>query len=792
MFRKLFQRKPRLDAADPNDRAAAVAALADDEQAAFARIFQDDADRRVRLAALARLADPQPMLDALADAEVAEAATARLLAIVDEHTPASIREHPDLLRASLAYAQDKDSALAAAPRISDVARRAAALADNARAEVRRAVAEEIWAPDFLAELAKSMRGRDKIVHRLASERLAALKQANAQRCREDAETDQLAAAAEALADDDPHYEARRDTLDRKWQEHLDALAATDQQLAPFGVVARDLNAIRGRFPVRRQPPKAVEADVSENFQPLLAEALTLAEDIAAAMASNASAESLAERATKAEALTSAWRSLAEASPPSEAQSVRFDERMALFRARLGMAERNASLLAEADQLLDRPLADVATAAVEALPSMQQNVRRQQAALARLLERYEWPEDLSPSPPLAAYEERRSALAGTQERIAARLAELADAAAAGIADLKSRIESGAVHEAVESDHRLQQLIRQLPPDLARPLSAELADVGKQLRELRDWRDFAEAPKRQALCEQMEELAAEPLPVHEQSEAVRALRQQWKELGFVDDRKGRDLRKRFDRAAERAFEPCRQHFKEQAERRAFNLSQRQAIVAALEGYLADNDWQQPDWRGVDKVLRQARAEWRQYLPVDRRAGRDLAKRFEEIAEELHGRLKEEWERNIKRKEELVEEAVGVRESGWPATEKANALKDLQRRWREVGPLPRQADQRLWKLFRAECDAVFEARNAVRDQRAKRRRVIEDAENLINELERRVDLDPGLDRNTVADYEQRLADLDSLPSELRRRAEAVLRHADRALIGRQARQDDSGVAR
>ena len=312
MFRKLFQRRPRLDAADPDDRAAAVAALADDDQATFARVFQDDGDRQVRLAALARLTDPKPMLTGLADAEVAEAATRRLLAIADEHTPVAIREHPDLLRAALAYAQDKEAAVAAAASIADVETRAAALADNARAEVRRAAAEDAWAPDFLAELAKCMRGRDKLVHRLASERLAVFKQASAERCREDAETDRIAAAAEALADDDPHYEARRDTLDRNWQQHLRTLATTDQQLAPFGVVARDLNAIRGRFPVRRQPPKAALVNASENYQPLLAEAQTLAEEIAAEMASKSLAESLPGLTAKADALGDAWRSEAEA------------------------------------------------------------------------------------------------------------------------------------------------------------------------------------------------------------------------------------------------------------------------------------------------------------------------------------------------------------------------------------------------------------------------------------------------------------------------------------------------
>ena len=786
MFRKLFQRKPRLDADDPNDRIAAVAGLAANDQDAFARVLLNDGDRQVRLASLARLTKPEPLLAALADGDMAEAATQRLLAIIDASTPAAVRNHPSLLRAALVYAEDGDAALAAAARIEDVEARAAALADSARAEVRRTIGEAAWQPDFLAELAKSMRGRDKSVHRLASDRLALLKQANAERCQEDAKTDSIVAAAEALRDDDPHYDARRDTLERNWQQHLQALAETDGKLARFGVVAHDLNAIRSRFPVRRQPPKTErKAGIAEIYEPLLEQARALAEAIGAHLAAQSPAQGIAELQAKADALDDDWRLQFAEHPPGEAFSARFDERMALVRARLRMAERGASLAAEAAELLKQEVADAATASVDALHALCQSVRRQQADVERLLNRCQWPEDLPTPAHVAALDERRGALAAARQSAEARLAQLAEEIAAAIAELKGRMEDGALHDAVESDQRLRQMVRHLPPEMARPLNAELAGVVQQLRDLRDWRNFAEAPKRLALCEQVEQLAAQALPAHEQAKAVKALRQQWNELGVVDDRKSRELRKRFDHAAERAFEPCREHFKEQAQQRSFNLQQRQAIVAALEEFLAANDWDNADWNGVEKVLRQARSEWRQYHPTDLKAGRDLAKRFEQIADEIHGLLKEERERNIECKEALVGDAAKIRESGLPATEKADALKEVQRRWKEVGPTPRQADQRLWKQFRAECDVVFEARNLVRDQRAMRRRTIEEAESLISELGRRVDLDPILDRSTVADYEHRFEELGSLPNEVRRRADAVLRHAERSLVGRQARR-------
>ena len=453
--------------------------------------------------------------------------------------------------------------------------------------------------------------------------------------------------------------------------------------------------------------------------------------------------------------------------------------MATVAEQLALAER-AAVLAEPTQTF----LDGSAAAAEGqgdAAAAHKEIGRLARTADRLLQRFAWP-DGAPLPPLlAALRERGARLAEAQQRCAEQTAASAERIAADIAVLRGLVDDGAASEAVALERKLRDAVKALPPDATRRLGADLAEVGARLRELRDWRNFAELPRREALCEEMEALAQNPLPVHEQAEAVKALRGRWNDLGVADTHKVWQAKKRFDRAAEIAFEPCRDHFKEQAAQRTFNLEQRQAIVAALESFLADNDWQQADWPGVDRVLRQARAEWRRYYPMDRKAGRSVAARFEAVAAEIRALLEAEWDRNVQRKEALVAEAAAVRESGRNATDKANAMKGLQQRWKEVGPTPHKIGQQLWKRFRAECDVVFEARNAVRDQRNERRRAIEEAEALIDELERRADIDPALDRNAVADYQQRLDDLQGLPNELRRRAANVVQHAERALLGR-----------
>ena len=161
LLERTFKGKPRLDAVAPADRIAAIAALEEDQQAALAQALLQDEDQEVRLAALARITQLDALVAALADSEVAEPAAERLFGLIDQNTPAAIRDHPAVCRARLVRAPTRAAALAAAAGILDAGERAAALSDNPRADIRAAVAESSWCPEHLVALEKATRGRDK-------------------------------------------------------------------------------------------------------------------------------------------------------------------------------------------------------------------------------------------------------------------------------------------------------------------------------------------------------------------------------------------------------------------------------------------------------------------------------------------------------------------------------------------------------------------------------------------------------------------------------------------------------
>lgn len=784
MLSNLFKRKPRLDAPTADERLAALAALDDDAQEAFERLLLGDADTGVRLAALGRLTRREVLVGALEDGAVARQAFKRLRALGADDPPHAA--HPAVLRAAVIWAETAAAACSAAERIAAVDERMAAVVAHPSAPVRLELAESVWDPRALAALERCAKGADNRLHRLAKERASAHRKALADRDAEDQQIAETLAAAAALADDAPHYDARRAALEHKWRERLAAAQATDAALRPFGVAARDTQALRERFPAPRTPRKTPPVD-SQAWEALANDAEQL---LASARAGIVAAEDappapMTEARAAIDAINARWDALEHQEPPKEAVRERFLAASAKLVEHQNSMERAAALAKEvADELA------VAVPAAAQFPdsgTRKREIDCRRAAVDRLIKRHDWPPGAPQPAQLRALGKRASALAEAASKATGEVQTLTDQMAAGLGELREFIESGAARRAVEQEQRLRELARQLPEGPEGKAStqvSELKQLGAQVRELRKWRLFAEAPKREALCEEMEALAAAPRPTDAQTEAVRDVRQRWKALGAMDAQLERQqgLRQRFEAAAESAFAPCREHFKKQAERRAYNQEQRGAIVTALEQFLANNDWKHADWRGVEKVLRQARAEWRAYYPVDRKSERALKTRFEELAGRIHALLKEAWGANAQAKEAIVGEAEAVRASGQQASAKADAMKALQRRWNQVGPVPRAADQRLWRRFRAECDAVFDDRAAAMGRHTERRTAIDEAEALLDELERRVDFDASLDRNAVADYRQRVDALGSLPKTLLRRAEMIIQDADRVVVEQQ----------
>ena len=123
------------------------------------------------------------------------------------------------------------------------------------------------------------------------------------------------------------------------------------------------------------------------------------------------------------------------------------------------------------------------------------------------------------------------------------------------------------------------------------------------------------------------------------------------------------------------------------------------------------QSNEWGKAAGRFQALQVEWQALGPVPRDDGRELAHRFRAACnaffsrrrEDLAGR-KKAWSENLAKKEALCERAEALAESTeWDAA--SAEIKRLQAEWKTVGPVRRNKSDVVWNRFRAAADRFFE---------------------------------------------------------------------------------------
>lgn len=256
----------------------------------------------------------------------------------------------------------------------------------------------------------------------------------------------------------------------------------------------------------------------------------------------------------------------------------------------------------------------------------------------------------------------------------------------------------------------ELADRLPaaPPLPGRFQRQLEKIDARLTELQDWKTFRVAPRRAELLQQMQALVGAELAPEDLAQRIRRLRDEWRTLKRGAGEEPTPEWEQFQVAADRAYEPCREHFARQAEQRRENQARREALLGRLSAFVAEQVDEQPrdpaTWRAINHAIVEARREWRECAPVDQAAVKPLQERFHVLLDELQGRLDAEFARNVQAKRALIARAAEL--PGLADIRQAiDESKRLQRTWKTVGMVPRNQDHALWEEFRRHCDAVFQ---------------------------------------------------------------------------------------
>jgi hypothetical protein len=738
---------PTVDDPEPERRLRAVERLDPVEGLpVLLRVAREDDDDGVRRAAVARV-DAVPELLGLMESEaVAATARDRLAALVEDglDVPALLTELDDLalLRHLLDAVTQRPHWEAVLARIEDEEVLAEIAVHHALAPVRDAAARRVRGEDALRAVERRVRERDRAVARAVRERLETLRAARQTLEAADARLAELAAEALRLAasEDEPRLPERLGWLRDQVAVTLArgegavpvfaefALAAPDRD-GPRNAAENALARLAARVEadaeaLRRAEAEAAEREARAARQRDLVEALArLAEDLETRLGTDEDVASATGALRAAVTLEDGrWEEAAADPQPEAALAERRRRLRQALETDLAALERLAAAgpapaVVEDDGTLPEGVPKAPEEAA-ALWARRAPLAEGRSALADWLDAVAWPEGRPEPATLGAVRARHGALAAVEAGIEERLERLRRRFTKLAARLEKAIDARNLKPAGGMLAELRRMAALLPEDDA-TAAGRVETLASGLEQAREAAFAATEAEREALCAAAERLAeAEPDDPGARAADVKGLREAWNALGPGRGERGKALQARFDAAAEAAFAPSRAHFEAEAARRAEHTAARRSIVEALERFLAEQDWEAPDWKAVERTYRRAGADWRAHEDVDAE-GRRLGKRYFAATRALRERLEPRWKENVARKEAIVAEARALADPSVPAPQAASRAKALQQAWKDVDVVPRSVDRKLWSEFRAACDAVFarlgELREAEQDARA-----------------------------------------------------------------------------
>jgi len=291
--------------------------------------------------------------------------------------------------------------------------------------------------------------------------------------------------------------------------------------------------------------------------------------------------------------------------------------------------------------------------------------------------------------------------------------------------------------------------------------KVAPKVRELRELDEWRRFANGQQQEQLIAMAEAIVASlksDVETGKESDLIataRALREmhaKWQEVAEGPRHSAQKLWERFRAATDFIRSRCEGYFVKLREERGENLKTKNAVVDEAEALASSTDWPRAAAR-----FQELQAAWQQIGPVPRDAARDLAHRFRAACNQFFTRRREDlttrkktWSENYARKEALCQRSEVLAEStDWEAS--SAEIKRLQAEWKTIGPVRRSKSEAIWTRFRAACDKFFE-RYHNRHQIALMGKLAE-REAVVVELEQLVTADAAAPPAALADQVQQL---------------------------------------
>ncbi|MBR3618129.1 MAG: DUF349 domain-containing protein [Bacteroidaceae bacterium] len=239
-----------------------------------------------------------------------------------------------------------------------------------------------------------------------------------------------------------------------------------------------------------------------------------------------------------------------------------------------------------------------------------------------------------------------------------------------------------------------------------------DTLKLSNELRAYDFKKNLEKKTALCEAAEALANET-DIIVAFRKLQQLHQDFRETGPVASDLREQIWTRFKEASTVINKRHQEYFEARKQKEEENLEKKTAICETIEGFNLDELKTFAEWNAMSEKITALQAEWKTIGYAPQKMNTKIFERFRAACDTFFTRKGEYFQsvrnnlnQNYALKLDLVEKAEALKDStDWKAT--TDILVDLQKKWKEIGTVPKKYSDQIWERFNAACDAFFAAK-------------------------------------------------------------------------------------
>lgn len=222
----------------------------------------------------------------------------------------------------------------------------------------------------------------------------------------------------------------------------------------------------------------------------------------------------------------------------------------------------------------------------------------------------------------------------------------------------------------------------------------------------------------LCARAEKLADVEL-IKDAIRELNELHHEFKHLGPVPKEDKEAVWQRFKTASDAVYARRDAYLQNLQQELQVNYNSKATLSEEVQIFISFQSDRIKEWNQKTKEILDLQKRWEVIGGLPRARAKDVNKKFWTAFKTFFNnknaffkKLDEEREQNLQIKNDLVKKALELKESNdWERT--SNELKNLQQKWKDVGPVPEKFREKVFKEFKDACDHFFEQRRTQHDK-------------------------------------------------------------------------------